>query len=268
VRFRVLGAVELVDDDGVTRPVGSTKQRQVLAALLARPGEVVTLDTLTEALWGEDQPATAVGTLRTYVSRLRSDLGTTIVARGAGFALDVAATAVDAGRFDVLVDHATRAGPAEAAALLDEAIALWRGPAFGDQADLDCVRAEARRLEERRIGAREARAAALLAAGRAADAVAAAEALVTDEPLREGAWSVLVDALAAADRPAEALRAYRRAADALAEAGLEPSARLRESERAVLAGDGPSGHGLAAAGSAARGPAASGPAGGGPARAG
>ena len=92
--------------------------------------------------------------------------------------------------------------PAEAADLLAAALQLWKGPAFGDRADVDSVRAEARRLEERRTAAREAHAAALLAAGRVDEAVAAAEALITAEPLREGGWAVLIEALAgsASDR--------------------------------------------------------------------
>ena len=77
----------------------------------------------------------------------------------------------------------------------------------------------------------------MLRAGRVDEAVAAAEALVTVEPLREGGWTVLVEALANAQRGAEALRAFRRAADALAEVGLEPSKRLREAERVALSGD-------------------------------
>ena len=92
---------------------------------------------------------------------------------------------------------------------------LWEGPAFGDRADVDGVRAEALRLEERRAAAREAHATALLAAGRIDEAVAAASALVAAEPLREGGWAVLVEALAGAHRTAEALRAFRRAAAAL-----------------------------------------------------
>ena len=144
---------------------------------------------------------------------------------------------IDAGRFESLVDAARDADAAEAVDLLGAALQLWEGPAFGDRADADGVRAEALRLEERRTAAHEAHATALLAAGRIDEAVAAASALTTAEPLREGGWAVLVEALAAAHRTAEALRAFRRAAAALGDAGLEPSARLREVERIALSGD-------------------------------
>ncbi len=129
--------------------------------------------------------------------------------------------------------------PLALASLMEEALALWTGPAFGSEADLPLVRAEAIRLEERRGAARQTLAAALLAGNRAADATAEAEALVTDEPLREGAWSVLVTALAAEGRAADALRAYQRAASLLAEAGLDPSEHLRAAERQALEGSSP-----------------------------
>ena len=146
----------------------------------------------------------------------------------------IPAGALDADRFEALVDAAQRADPADAADLLAAALDLWHGPAYGDRADVERVRAEARRLEERRRGAREAHAVALLRAGRHDEAVAAAEALVTAEPLREGGWAVLIEALAGAHRTADALRAYRRAAAALAEVGLEPTRVLRDAEQIAL----------------------------------
>ena len=237
VRFRVLGAVELVDPDEALSRLGSPNQRRILAVLLARLGETVALDTLAEAVWGDDQPATAVATLRTYVSRLRTVLGDTLVSQGAGYALAAAPEDVDAGRFESLHRDAAAAEPVAAVALLDAALGLWRGAAFAEHADIACIAPEARRLEELRRSASEARVNALLRAGRVDEAVAAAEALVTAEPLWEGAWARLIEGLAAQGRSAEALRSFQRAVAALAEAGLEPSDALRESERMVLAGE-------------------------------
>src|SRR5687768_8680947 len=236
MRFRVLGTVELLDAHGQARPIGSPNQRTVLAVLLACRGEVVTIDALVEALWGDSAPASAVATLRTYVSRLRARLGRALASRGGGFILEIEPDDLDAERFETLLDGARHAAAVDAAGLLAAALDLWKGPAFGDRADVERVRAEARRLEARRTAAREAHAAALLHAGRVDEAVAAAEALVTAEPLGEGGWVVLIEALAAARRPAEALRAFRRAAGALAEVGLEPSADLRQAERVALTG--------------------------------
>jgi predicted ATPase/DNA-binding SARP family transcriptional activator len=238
VRYRVLGAVELVGADGRPGPIRSNNQRTVLAVLLAEHGNVVALDALVEAVWADAPPPTHVTTLRTYVSRLRAQLGPALVARGGGYALDVPAGGLDADRFETLVDEARKADAVDAADLLGAALDLWQGPAYGDCADVERVRAEARRLEARRSGAREAYAEALLRAGRVDDAVAAAEALATSDPLREGGWALLIEALGNAHRTADALRAYRRATAALAEAGLVPTQRLRDAEREVLR-DGP-----------------------------
>jgi predicted ATPase/DNA-binding SARP family transcriptional activator len=239
MRFRVLGSVELLEADGSARAIGSRNQRALLASLLARPGEVVSVDTIVDALWDGEPPPSAVATVRSYVSRLRRSVGASLAARGAGYALDVDPSEVDALEFERLLRAADRTSSGERVEQLESALALWVGPAFADLADLATVRGEARRLDELRSAAREALAAALLEAGRVSEAVAAAEHLVAAEPLREGAWAVLVDGLARASRQADALRAFQRANEALGRAGLEPTARLWAIEQRVLADDGP-----------------------------
>ena len=142
---------------------------------------------------------------------------------------------VDTGRFESLVRDAATADAAEAVALLDEALGLWRGPAFAEHADVACIAPEARRLEELRRSAFESRACALLRAGRVDESVAAAEALATAEPLREGAWTQLIEGLAAQGRTADALRAFQRAARR-ARGGRSRSVRRTARERADGAG--------------------------------
>jgi predicted ATPase len=245
VRLRVLGPVAVGTGGGAESPetaapaLGSRSQRLVLAVLAARVGETVSADVLVDALWGDSPPRTAAQTLRTYVSRLRGVLGEAVAIRPGGYALALSPVDLDAGRFEALVDEAGAARPEVAVALLEEALGLWRGSAFGDLADVEPLRGAARRLEELRLSAEEGHAAALLRHGQAARAAAAAEELVASHPLREGAWAVLVESLAAAERAPEALRAYQRAAAALADAGLVPSARLRQAEMAALAGTAP-----------------------------
>jgi predicted ATPase/DNA-binding SARP family transcriptional activator len=236
MRVRVLGAIEICDAQGAAHPVGSPNQRVVLAALVARLGQAVSADALIDALW-DDPPPSALTSLRTYISRLRHHFGESLASRGGGWSLEVPPSGVDAGRFEELVRAATSARSDDAVKLLDDALALWHGPAFAELADLAIVRAEARRLEVLKSAAAESRAHHLLASGAVDRAAAAAEALVVDEPLREGGWATLVRALAAASQPAEALRAYQRAVAALAEAGLEPCAALRDAEREVLSGE-------------------------------
>ncbi len=241
MRYRVLGPIQLLASSAAAggAGVGSRSQRTVMATLLAARGAAVPIDLLIDAVWPERPPPTAVGTLRTYVSRLRARVGGDLVSTDGAYALHVRPDDVDAAQFEQLLGAAAGAAPAVAAALLADALALWRGPAFGDRADVGPVRAEARRLEERRSEARTALAGALLSAGRSGEAVAEAEAITTLEPLREEAWAVLIEALGHEHRTAEALRAFHRAGVALAEAGLEPSTRLRATEQLVLRGVAP-----------------------------
>lgn len=234
--MQVLGAVAVTVDDETTT-ISSPSQRVVLSVLAARADRDVPTDILVDALWPDSPPRTALSSLRTYVSRLRSLLGDALVGTPGGYRLAVAEVDLDLSRFERLLDDAATAPPARALDLIDEALAMWRGPPFGDVGDVEAIRPVAARLEERWVTAREDRAAALLACGRSADAVAATEELVADHPLRERTWTVLVEALAATGRSTEALRAYQRAVEALGEAGLEPTPALRRAEAAALEGE-------------------------------
>jgi predicted ATPase/DNA-binding SARP family transcriptional activator len=234
MRFRVLGPVGMLDPEDRARTIGSPNQRKVLATLLARRNQLVSTDLLVEVLWGDEAPATAVATMRTYVSRLRRDVGDGLRSSAGGYVLDVGPDDVDADRFEDLVRRARELPSPESADLLQSALDLWSGPAFGVDADLEAICAEAVHLEQRRDAVRALHAATLLDAGRADEAVVAAESILAAEPLRESVWEVLIRALGAIGRSADALRAFQRAAGHLADAGLEPSDSLRAAERDVL----------------------------------
>jgi predicted ATPase/DNA-binding SARP family transcriptional activator len=235
VHIRVLGQVEAIGGAGDVVQIGSRNQRVVLAVLVAAGGDTVSVDRLIDAVWGDDPPRTAVHSVRTYVSRLRRLLGEAITIRPAGYALALDPDHVDATRFERLAHEAAATTGPESVGIFDQALELWRGSPFGDVADVESLAGPAIRLHELHEAAREGRARALLAAGQPVDAIATAEELVAEQPLREGAWVVLVEALARADRAADALRAYQRAVRALADAGLDPSSRLRDAEALALA---------------------------------
>lgn len=234
--MQVLGAVG-VTVDGDTRTISSRSQRVVLSMLAARPNLDVPVDLLVDALWPETPPRTAVSSLRTYVSRLRGMLGQALVGTPGSYRLTIEELDLDLLCFERLLDDAATAAPAVALDLIEDAVALWRGSPFGDVGDVDPIRAVTARLEERWVTAREDRAVALLSCGRASDAVAATEELIADHPLRERVWVTLIEALTQTARPTEALRAYQRAVDALADAGLEPTAELRRAETVALASE-------------------------------
>lgn len=169
------------------------------------------------------------------MSRLRADLGDLIEIAHGGYRLATDANSLDSARFEQMLAQSTAAGPALAVDLLDRALRLCRGPAFGEFADLDAVRGAATRLESLILDARDAHASALWRVGRVADAAAAAGEIVAQHPLRESAWAVLIDAQARTS-PGEALRTYRRAVAELAQVGLVPSDALRLAETRALLG--------------------------------
>ncbi len=243
MRYRVLGPFEVIDDDCQRVDVGGRQPRILLAVLLVAGGRRVTLDALADAIWGEHPPASATGTLQSYVSRLRRRLGAEqLTWDDAGYQLDVAPEQVDARRFEALAEEGRSLLAAgrleEARAALGEAEALWRGPALADFADLEFAMGPAARLDQRRLSAIEDRLAADLALGRHASVIGELAELVKADPLREGLQVHLALALYRSGRQAEALRALADAGRTLREElGIEPSRELRELESAILAHD-------------------------------
>ena len=233
----VLGPVVLHARDGEPVPLGSGRQRRLLAALALHAGTEVDRDVLAGLVWDERQPADPVAAVQTNVARLRRLLpaGIAIVTGPRGYRLDVAPAAVDAVRFRAHLDAAAAAvAPPSRLAELDAALALWRGRPFAD-VEHPSLGPEVTRLTELHAGALEDRAATLLDLGRESDAAVAAAALVEADPLRERAVGVLIRALAAAGRPAEALRAFARLRARLAEQlGADPSPELDRLHQQVL----------------------------------
>jgi DNA-binding SARP family transcriptional activator len=235
VRFRILGPLE-VDDDGSPLDLGRPKQRALLALLLVHAGAVVSADKLADDLWAGEPPDDPAAALQVQVSRLRKVLGAAAVeSRKPGYRLAVDAGDVDAARFEALVAQARHAPPAGAVALIDEAMALWRGPALAEYAAEPWALPEAVRLEELRLTALEERADAELALGRHADIVGVLRQLASANPLRERLWGQLMVALYRCGRQAEALRAYGDLRHQLGEElGIDPSPALQRLEEAVL----------------------------------
>lgn len=241
VMIRALGQLEVVDDSGSIVDLGGRQPRLMLTVLLAASGRALPVDTLVDAVWGDAPPASAVGTLQSYVSRLRRRLGDQITLRfdDAGYRLEVAPDHVDAWRFERLADAGRAAldagSPEEARRLLVEADSLWRGPALTDIAGVDIARGVAARLEQRRLAALEDRLAADLQLGRHASVTAELTELVALHPLREKLREQLALALYRSGRQADALRALADAATVLREElGIEPSRPLRDLESQIL----------------------------------
>ena len=160
MEIQVLGPVEL-RDNGTEVPVGGPRQRRLLAALVVNAGKVVSVERLIDAVWaGDEPPDGAARTMRTYVSRLRAAMGDGLIQkRDPGDPLVIDADMVDASRFERLLIAARsrlEAGdPSEAKGRIDEALALWNGPAYYESLSEPWVWADVARLEELRLSARE-----------------------------------------------------------------------------------------------------------------
>nr|WP_281276721.1 BTAD domain-containing putative transcriptional regulator [Saccharothrix variisporea] len=222
--------------------LASPKLRLLLATLLGSPNVPVSTDRLIEALW-DVPPASAADNVRLYVHQLRRALGEKdrVVRHPGGYAVRVEAGELDAARFAELVDSGVAAlagGDSERARrVLDEALGLWRGPAYGELADLPTVRPVAMSLEEARLRATESWVDAELAAGRFADVVVELTELSARHRFRERLHAQLMTALYRSGRRADALEVYERVRrELVAELGLEPGAELRELHEAVLRG--------------------------------
>ena len=243
MQFRILGPLEVVAD-GISIDVGGPKPRALLAALLVQPGTVVSTDRLAQALWSDDQPAEALNALRAYISRLRSALGAPgrLVHRPPGYLIEVADGELDAAVFAgrLAVARAFRAAGEHGRVVetLDAALALWRGDALAEFADLEFAAIEIARLEDLRLAAIEDRIDALLRLDRDGEVVAEAEGLVRRFPLRERLAVQLMRGLYRSGRQTEALGVYRELRGRLVDQlGIEPSEAAQELHRQILAHD-------------------------------
>jgi DNA-binding SARP family transcriptional activator len=230
MQFRVLGPLE-VDAGGGAIPLGGPKQRAVLAHLLLRANQLVPAETLVDKIWGEEPPEQARNIIQTYVSHLRKALGRDrIQSHAPGYLLTLDLSG--AGRHRGSTSSWGRQegppmDPTIAVATLDDALALWRGPALADLVDQPSLLAEAARLEELRLEAQEIRIEGLLAHGAQAQAIGGLEALVAQHPWRENLWGLLVLAYYREGRQADALSSAAAREILADELGIDPPGALK-----------------------------------------
>ncbi|MEU7004057.1 BTAD domain-containing putative transcriptional regulator [Nonomuraea sp. NPDC046570] len=198
-------------------------------------------DDLIYELWGDEPPASCRTLVRGYVLSLRRLLGDPVIRHcPGGYRLDLDPEEIDACRFENLSEealrHRRRGDTKQAAALLSEALSLWRGPVLSDVRQTALVAAFADRLGERRLTTLEARLENDLTEGRHAELVEELKGLVVEHPFREGFAALLMKSLHACGRRAESLQAFADHRRYLREElGLEPGPELRQVHQAVLA---------------------------------
>jgi SARP family transcriptional regulator, regulator of embCAB operon len=243
--FGMLGPLT-VARDGQPLHVGGPKPRLLLGALLLSTGRVVSVDRLTEILWGPVNADGRVAALHVHVARLRSALGAggsdLIETVRPGYRIAVDESCLDLLHFRRLAQQARSAladGDQEhAASLFREALALPRGRLLEDLAGNDAVDQEAlvfdRIVRDVSVEALECE----LKRGRHDEVIHAAERLTSEDPYDERACGLLVLALYRSGRQVDALRAYERLRSTLGnELGVDPSPDMQDLERRLLRHD-------------------------------
>ena len=239
VRIGVMGPLEI---DQRSARLG-TRDRVVLAALAMHPGEVLSLEQLADAVWGDRPPPSWSKNLQGCVSRLRKLLGADLIeTAGQGYRLRVSGESVDAEEFTRAAGRVrellTLQEPERARYAASQALRLWRGRPLSDLEAWEPGVTEAHRLEEVRAELEELEVEASLAAGHHTEVVARAAAMVEAAPLRERRWALLAQAQYLAGRQMDALRTLRRVRVVLArDLGLDPGPDLVALEQAILRQD-------------------------------
>ncbi|QXC60661.1 winged helix-turn-helix domain-containing protein [Aquihabitans sp. G128] len=240
IAVSVLHAVE-IQRDGERVPVRAGKTAEVLVRLALEAGALVRTDRLIEDLWTDAAIGTARNTLQTKVSRLRRSLGDPGLVTGTsvGYTLNVEPGAVDALEVLRLVDRASvfrgAGDPGSALETCTAALAMFDGEILSGGGDGDWIVPHRARLGDARLDLLEGHLGARIELGTPGDAVGELEALITDHPLREALWALLMIALYRGGRQADALAAFQRIRIALADdLGLDPGRELQQLERQIL----------------------------------
>ncbi|MFE1287452.1 BTAD domain-containing putative transcriptional regulator [Streptomyces sp. NPDC058751] len=238
MEFRLLGPVSAFTGAEEV-PLGPPKRRAVLALLLLADGMPVSAERIIDALWDTRPPTHARTIVYGHISALRGLTRTTpaaeLVTGSGGYALCAAPDSVDVRRFHDLVRRAAAGSAGQRAALLVEALGLWRGQALGGTGDTPSLSAAAGHLMEERLVALERYAEALHACGNGADALTLLRPAAENHPLRESLIAATVRSLHAADRQCDALALYRRTQRLLAqELGVDPGPALSTAYLDVL----------------------------------
>jgi DNA-binding SARP family transcriptional activator len=241
IGFGVLGPLQMTVD-GAGLPLGTPKQRAVLAVLVMNRSRPVAIDSLITAAWEQWPPPEARASLHSYISNLRRLLGDSrsmLVNAPPGYRLAAGDTACDIGRFILEKTAGVQAAAAghfeEASHHLKTALAEWRGAVLEDLRDFAFVEGFATALTEDKVVAHTALAEVEIACGRGYAVIGELESLTVEHPYREPLWAQLIIAYYLSDRQSEALDAYQRLKTTLADdLGIDPGQTLRALHERIL----------------------------------
>jgi SARP family transcriptional regulator, regulator of embCAB operon len=244
VEFGVLGPLQM-SIGGTLVPLGTPKQRAVLAVLVVNANRPVDIDMLIGAAWNQRPPSGARATLHAYISNVRRSMTsagidrTLLASAPPGYRLTIGQEQYDLGRFRAQKDAGLRAAAAaqfeQASRQLADALAQWRGPFLADLRDFQFVETLATAFDEEKVVAHTAHVEAEIACGRPDAVIAELETLIVEHPYREPLWAQLITAYYLAGRQSDALDVYLRLKTSLAEdLGIDPGLKLRELYEQVL----------------------------------
>jgi DNA-binding SARP family transcriptional activator len=243
MQFRILG-----DLDFLTPRQGHVivrgKKMELLAILLLRANETVSLDSIVEGMWGSRPPRSAIRNVRTYAWQLRCDLGAEayrLSGSPGGYRILCKDSELDFAIFQALSDEgfrSARAGDSSTASeKLQEALSCWRGDPFGGISLSQYLQAEVDWLQERRLTVFEELMGALLVQGAYYEVIERTGREIIRHPLREGLYEKLMHSLLRTGRSSEALAAYKKATKILkVELGVEPGDPLQGMYRKIISG--------------------------------
>ncbi|MEU9634289.1 BTAD domain-containing putative transcriptional regulator [Streptomyces tendae] len=245
--FFTLGPSEIRGSNRIMRPKGAIQQL-LFASFMATAGQVVTVESLAEELWGTTPPKKMNNALQAQISRLRRMLAhlepdsvPRITATVSGYQFRLRSGELDA---QVFLDsiEAIRTGvggdPRRCANDLRRAITLWRGPAFGGVVGGPLCQTAASKYEEARLSALELLYGIELKCGRHARIIPELTETLALNPVQEQFCRLLMLALYRSGRHIDALNTYRQFRHRLNEdLGVDPSPTLRWCESAILEHD-------------------------------
>jgi|KBSSwiStaDraftv2_1062776.scaffolds.fasta_scaffold01408_13 DNA-binding SARP family transcriptional activator len=241
----ILGPLQM-SVDGEVMPLGTPKQRAVLAMLVMSRNRAVSSDSLVNAAWEQYPPPEPKASLHSYISNLRKlvartglDARTVLASAPPGYRLAISDEDCDIGRFVTAKNAGVQAAAAgqfeQACRFLDTALAQWRGPVLDDLNGFEFVAPLATALIEDKVVVHTARAEAQIACNRGFAVIAELESLVAEHPYREPLWAQLIIAYYTDERQSDALEAYQRLKNTLADdLGIDPGPTLQALHQRIL----------------------------------
>ncbi len=244
----ILGPLEVrsAGDAGTGVSVSGIRVRALLAALTARIGQAMPTERILKEVWADNPPATDRKAVAVAVLRLRRVLGDHegrwLLTRPSGYVLDIPPDHLDAVRAERLVREGKAAlaagNPRTASRYLTRALAQWRGEPYADANATSSVAQRITELESLKSEAVQARIDAKLELGYHQELIGELRSLTAANPLHEPHWLQLMLALYRSGKQAEALAAYMKLRQGLAEnLGVDPGRQLQELHLRILRAD-------------------------------